>query len=398
MIGFCWKFCRNVEVKVLFGFLLSLSILNGITSDNEQCNYYQNLEIGKTYYAYNLNYSNKDKGEEHCIWRMENPYVTKINCSIDIPTLTNDCTQSSISVKFVGKNITYYCGKGTFELEGKNPTITFDLSVSQEGNFLCEIRAEKSFDNNCKCGWKKVTRIVGGNETGVNEYSMMGGLVDMIEKQIYCGCTIISEQYVITAAHCLDKKNLKEVGVLVGEHDVTTGKETNATKLFRINNCDLHPKYKDTYNDIAVCKIIGEIKYSPEVGPVCLPFQHYSNSFNGYNVTALGWGLLGFGGSKPNTPQKVELNVINLDKCKNYYLDVTDKNICTYTPGKDTCQMDSGGPLLWQDPETHNLVLVGITSSGIGCASDDPSVNTRVGVYIDWIKSVTPGVQYCEIE
>jgi len=51
--------------------------------------------------------------------------------------------------------------------------------------------------------------------------------------------------------------------------------------------------------------------------------------------------------------------------------------------------MDSGGPLLWKDPTTHNLVLVGITSSGTGCASDTPAVYVRVGAYINWIKSHT---------
>jgi len=53
--------------------------------------------------------------------------------------------------------------------------------------------------------------------------------------------------------------------------------------------------------------------------------------------------------------------------------------------------MDSGGPVLWQNPTTHNLVLVAITSSGTGCASKEPAVDTRVGYFIDWIKSHTYG-------
>lgn len=53
--------------------------------------------------------------------------------------------------------------------------------------------------------------------------------------------------------------------------------------------------------------------------------------------------------------------------------------------------MDSGGPVLWQNPTTDNLILIGIISSGVGCASDEPAVDTRVGAYIDWIEDVTPG-------
>lgn len=53
--------------------------------------------------------------------------------------------------------------------------------------------------------------------------------------------------------------------------------------------------------------------------------------------------------------------------------------------------MDSGGPLLWQNPKTSNMVLVGIISGGLGCATGEPSINTRVESYVDWIKYVTPG-------
>lgn len=67
------------------------------------------------------------------------------------------------------------------------------------------------------------TKIVGGRETGVNEYTMMAGLVDKNLRIIFCGATIISEQYVVTAAHCVEKRNVNDLGVVVGEHDVTTG-------------------------------------------------------------------------------------------------------------------------------------------------------------------------------
>lgn len=384
-------------VKVLFGFLLSLSMLNVIKS---ACNYFQNLEAGQTYYVYNPGFPYKYEGENHCTWAMKSPYAIKINCTLDMPAFGNACTQDIFSIQF-GEGIPQkYCGFGTVAFEGINPTIKLDsLFYTQGGTFLCEIRTEKPFDeNNCKCGWKKVTRIVGGTETGINEYPMMCGLVDSTMKTIYCGCTIISQEYVITAAHCVELRNPSTIGVIVGEHDVTTGSETKATKLFRVSKCIMHPYYNEIHNDIAVCKIVGTIEYSAEIGPVCLPFQHRRDTFGGAVVDVLGWGLLAFGGRKSNTLQKVNLNVINLMQCKYYYPKVTDNNICTYAPGKDSCQMDSGGPVLWQNPTTHKLVLIGITSTGIGCGSKEPGIETRTGAFIDWIESVTPGVQYCKAE
>lgn len=53
-------------------------------------------------------------------------------------------------------------------------------------------------------------------------------------------------------------------------------------------------------------------------------------------------------------------------------------------------QMDSGGPILWMNPTTRRMVLVGIISGGMGCASDEPAMNTRVGAYILWISSKIP--------
>lgn len=53
-------------------------------------------------------------------------------------------------------------------------------------------------------------------------------------------------------------------------------------------------------------------------------------------------------------------------------------------------QMDSGGPVLWQNPTTRRLVLVGIINYGRGCGYTS-GVNCRVGGYVDWIVSVTRG-------
>lgn len=67
------------------------------------------------------------------------------------------------------------------------------------------------------------TKIVGGMETGVNEYPMMAGLVDPDQREVYCGSAIISQRHVLTAAHCVADRNANRVGVLVGDHDLTTG-------------------------------------------------------------------------------------------------------------------------------------------------------------------------------
>ena len=67
------------------------------------------------------------------------------------------------------------------------------------------------------------TRIVGGENTGVNEYSMMAGIVDAQLDQVFCGGSIISNKHVLTAAHCLRNREISDLGVLIGDHDLSTG-------------------------------------------------------------------------------------------------------------------------------------------------------------------------------
>ncbi|KAJ8676753.1 hypothetical protein QAD02_012540 [Eretmocerus hayati] len=244
------------------------------------------------------------------------------------------------------------------------------------------------------------TKIVGGDETGVNEFPMMAGIIVATHRHIRCGATIISNHHVLTAAHCMRGLNdTSQMGVLVGEHDVTIGWETNATQLFKVFRYDPHPSYDPNKQDfdIGIITINGFIAFTNEVGPACLPFQHYLDSFGGSVVYMLGWGTDEYAGSQSNALRKVEVSVTNFLTCKQVFPGLTYRQICTLSEGMDACQYDSGGPVLWQNPTTRRLVLVGIISYGSGCASSAPAVNTRVGSFIEWIVRTT-GAQFCQAE
>lgn len=86
------------------------------------------------------------------------------------------------------------------------------------------------------------TKIVGGAETGVNEYPMMVGIVDALIRQVFCGGTIVSSHHILTAAHCVTNRQIGNLGVLIGDHDLTTSKE----KFFNIYSI-LMCKLKDNF-------------------------------------------------------------------------------------------------------------------------------------------------------
>lgn len=45
---------------------------------------------------------------------------------------------------------------------------------------------------------------------------------------------------------------------------------------------------------------------------------------------------------------------------------------------------------MWRDPETRRMVLAGIIGNNPSCDPEAPSVNVKVGAYIDWIESQAP--------
>lgn len=119
------------------------------------------------------------------------------------------------------------------------------------------------------------------------------------------------------------------------------------------------------------------------------------DTFVGRILEAAGWGTLEFGGPVSSKLMKVPLNVVDISKCATAYPNsITTSQVCTYTSGKDTCNLDSGGPLFYTDNGT--LYEIGIISYGTACASSKPSVNTMISQYLEWIRQRTPNAVYCE--
>ncbi|XP_046828197.1 venom serine protease-like [Vespa crabro] len=385
----------------LGNFIPLLCILFGIVESEDtvdsDCNFYQDLEPNINYYVYNPDYPDYYIGEHTCRWIASSNTRVKLNCSIfDIPPTAN-CSMDYIKVD-VGDGIEYkFCGLNSFVVESisSKMTITFHSEYNTYGGkFRCDLRA---VEDQCRCGWKNPSRIVGGVETGVNEYPMMAGIVSFETYLLFCGATIISPNYVLTAAHCVKQYDSSNLGIIVGEHNVRTGNETDVTRLHMVEKIIIHPKYQTKRNDIAVIKSQSKFEYSMKVGPACLPFYYMQRNFTNQVVTALGWGTTSFGGPKSDVLMKVDLHVISTKQCNKKFPDVRNNQLCTFDKGKDACQFDSGGPILWQNPRTNRVFDLGVISYGSTCADNSPGVNTKISDYLDFIRKSTPGETYCQV-
>ncbi|XP_018056815.1 PREDICTED: trypsin-1-like [Atta colombica] len=249
----------------------------------------------------------------------------------------------------------------------------------------------------CTCGLtNKHNRIVGGVETLVNQYPWM--VLLLYRGQFYCGGTIINSRHVLTAAHCVDRFDMKKLIARILEHDWNSTDESK-TQDFQIEKIIKHPSYSTINydNDIALLKLKDTIKFQGSMRPACLPEK--VKTFAGKKGIATGWGAIEEGGQVSYTLQEVFVPILSNAECratKYPARKITDNMMCAgfKEGGKDSCQGDSGGPLHIEENGVHQIV--GIVSWGEGCAqSGYPGVYTRANRYLTWIGHNTNDGCYC---
>uniref|UniRef100_A0A7G3AWM0 Putative trypsin-like serine protease n=1 Tax=Lutzomyia longipalpis TaxID=7200 RepID=A0A7G3AWM0_LUTLO len=373
------------------------------------CNYAQ--QVNTTPVAiFSPNYPGNYPANSQCTWTATafSDYQIKLTCTVvQIPTGTSGCPRDYIIVSRTGRTDfadgTRYCGTQAFTVTSTSNQMRVGLfaqPTSPGGRFYCTIQA---VFNSCNCGRRKSTRIVGGQNAAVNEFPMVAALVDLTTRDLFCGATLISNRKAITAQHCLLNQSPGNVALLVGDYDITTGSDTPYSALYSIQTFTCYTSCSATPSnetDIALVTTTNEIQMNPGVGIACLPIKYQGNTFAGSTVEVSGWGHLDFGGPDAKIQQKTRLNVISQTDCQNRFgtsLIVRSTQMCTFTPGTDTCQKDSGEGLLYTGPDNGRLYTIGVVASGVECGTNNPSINTRVTLFINWIITNSPEIQYCNI-
>ncbi|XP_017666521.1 PREDICTED: transmembrane protease serine 2 isoform X1 [Lepidothrix coronata] len=232
-----------------------------------------------------------------------------------------------------------------------------------------------------------MNRIVGGSGAVLGQWPWQVSL--HVEGTHVCGGSIITHQWIVTAAHCVEGRfsDPHSWRVYAG---ILNQDEMLFRRGYRVHLIISHPDYdtdsKD--NDVALMKLESPLSFTETVRPVCLPnpgmmFQPDQQCW------ISGWGAEYQGGKTSNNLNYVAVPLIERSRCNSpsiYSGMILPTMICAgnLAGGVDSCQGDSGGPLV----TNKNSVwwLVGDTSWGTGCATPNkPGVYGNMTVFTDWI-------------
>ncbi|XP_066486199.1 serine protease 27-like [Tiliqua scincoides] len=279
------------------------------------------------------------------------------------------------------------------------------LCCSQIGLLLLLLAGAESSLSPKGCGRPKMhsPRIVGGSRSVEAEWPWQ---ISLRENRLHiCGGSLISSQWVVTAAHCfegpLDPEQYK---VNLGEYELPNPAPSMVSS--DISKIIVHPHYAGDglSADIALVQLEEPVTFSRTILPICLPSSLDTDpSPVGMACWVTGWGRSYSEASfLSRTLRKVEVPIIDVDECDTMYHNDSDSETETLPGGyrliyndmicagfaegkKDSCQGDSGGPLACKHNGTW--FLAGVVSFGLGCSEPNrPGVYTRVASYTDWIQ------------
>ncbi|GJQ80492.1 hypothetical protein Trydic_g12386 [Trypoxylus dichotomus] len=222
-------------------------------------------------------------------------------------------------------------------------------------------------------------RIMGGTIAENGAYPFMVSLREIPGIHI-CGGTILNNLWILTAAHCVDKRTASNLIAVVGTNIL--GLVSTARRAKRIV---LHPLYRNTSNrpnDIAMIRLVSALTYSSTVAPVKLDTEYHQSITD---VTVIGWGSKRMDGPMSNRLRQLSTQTMTTAACTPYWPMVTTKQICTFAVrGKSFCDGDSGGPVI----DASTKMQLGIMSFNYRFACGVlPDINTRVSEYTLWIEN-----------
>ncbi|CAL1281953.1 unnamed protein product [Larinioides sclopetarius] len=246
-------------------------------------------------------------------------------------------------------------------------------------------------------GMKPSWRIVGGKESEPGAWPWLVALHGGPDEVFFCGGVLISEWWVLSAAHCAGNQSdpggwSLKLGMTRRPSHPSFTQRRGVAQIIRHSNFSSVSLYS---NDIVLIRLDKYVTFDSFLRPICLPPYNMPVS-ELQSCTVIGWGKQQHDDEADyqKVIHQVEVPIVNFDTCQEWYsaqeVTISDTMLCAgFAEGqKDACQGDSGGPLVCKTDD--HWFVAGVVSWGIKCAQPNlPGIYTNVPLYVEWIEKTT---------
>lgn len=219
-------------------------------------------------------------------------------------------------------------------------------------------------------------RIVGGSAASANQFPYQVALLR--QGSFSCGGSLITNKWVLTAAHCVMSGNQvvqpSLMAVLAGTVYLNSGGVRRSVR--RIIS---HERYGNFRNDIAVMELQQAYQMGSSISTIALRRTAVPS---GSTVTISGWGRLYTNGPLPSVLQYNRATTLSNLGCARE-TGINAGLLCLKSSvNNGACNGDSGGPAV------YNNQLVGVANFVVnGCGSSRSDGYALVSDFVQWIES-----------